>query len=89
MSEALHCVVAGRVQGVFFRQSTREQAIGLGLTGWVRNLPDGRVELMAVGERHALEALRAWLDRGPPHAVVTGVECRQVAMAPCTGFEIR
>lgn len=72
----IRCHVAGRVQGVFFRASTREQARALGLTGYARNLPDGRVEVLACGEAQALQVLRDWLAVGPPAAVVTDVQCK-------------
>jgi acylphosphatase len=70
----LHLVVSGRVQGVAFRAYTVDEARRLGLAGWVRNLPDGRVEAEAEGERPALEALLAFCRRGPPAARVEGVE---------------
>ena len=70
----LHLVVSGRVQGVFYRQSTVEVAARLGLRGFVRNLPDGRVEAVAEGERADLEALLDFCRRGPPAAEVGGVE---------------
>ena len=70
----LQVVVSGRVQGVCFRQSTADVAAGLRLSGWVRNLPDGRVEAVAEGERPALEALLAFCRRGPPAALVEDVE---------------
>ncbi len=78
----LHLVVSGRVQGVFFRQATVDEACSLGLTGWVRNRPDGRVEIVAEGSRANLEMLLAWAHRGPPAARVDQVEaswleCRQ------------
>ncbi|MBM4310946.1 MAG: acylphosphatase [Deltaproteobacteria bacterium] len=66
--------VSGRVQGVFFRAETREQAQRLGLCGWVRNLPDGRVELLAEGDAQAVRSLIAWCRTGPPHARVDRVE---------------
>jgi acylphosphatase len=66
----LHLLVSGRVQGVTFRASTTSEAQRLGLDGWVRNLPDGRVEVEAEGERGDLEALLAWCRRGPPAARV-------------------
>jgi len=66
--------VSGRVQGVFFRAETREQAQRLGLCGWVRNLPDGRVELLAEGDAQAVRSLIAWCRTGPPHARVGRVE---------------
>ena len=75
MSEtAVHAFVSGRVQGVFFRQSTRQTARRLHLLGWVRNLPDGRVEVWAQGPPTAVEALVDWLWMGPPDADVSGVE---------------
>jgi acylphosphatase len=67
----LHLVVSGRVQGVYFRQSTAEQGRALGLEGLVRNLPDGRVEVVAEGERARLEALLAFCRRGPPAVEVS------------------
>ena len=70
----VHLVVSGRVQGVFFRQSTADTARRLGLRGWVRNLPDGRVEAEAEGDRAALEALVEWCRRGPPAARVDALE---------------
>jgi len=73
-----HCLVAGRVQGVFYRASTRRKALELGLNGWVRNLPDGRVEVYACGEGAQLDILCAWLKEGPPHAEVTDVQCREI-----------
>lgn len=74
MAESYRFVVRGRVQGVFFRQSTVEQARGLGLAGWVRNREDGLVEGLASGAPDALARLRAWLQRGPPAAQVEAVE---------------
>ncbi len=71
----LHCFVSGRVQGVFFRSSTQNEASQLGLTGWVRNLPDGRVEVLAQGDSEAIEQLRSWLEVGPRHASVSDIEC--------------
>lgn len=81
--------VSGRVQGVYFRQSTREQAERLGLCGWVRNLADGRVEGMAHGEPAALEALRVWLQHGPAAARVDALEWRASEERPPAGFEVR
>jgi acylphosphatase len=67
-------VVRGRVQGVFFRAATAQEACGLGLTGWVRNRPNGTVEIRAEGPRRNLEMLLAWAHQGPPAAHVSGVE---------------
>ncbi len=65
--------VSGRVQGVFYRASTREQALALGLTGYARNLPDGAVEVLACGDAGAIEALERWLWEGPAAARVAEV----------------
>jgi len=70
----VHALVSGRVQGVWFRQSTSAKAGELGVGGWVRNLPDGRVELLAEGSRTAVEALLTWAREGPPLAEVEDVE---------------
>jgi len=67
---AARFLVSGRVQGVFFRASTREQARRLGLHGHARNLPDGRVEVVAAGADDAIDALAGWLRRGPSGARV-------------------
>lgn len=66
-------VVSGRVQGVCYRASVREKAESLGIEGWVRNLADGCVELVAAGEAIAIEDLAAWLWEGPPAASVSSV----------------
>jgi acylphosphatase len=74
-------LVSGRVQGVCFRAGTREQALALGLSGVARNLADGRVEVIACGDRQALDALERWLHRGPPAAQV-----EQVLREPCAAW---
>ena len=74
--ERVHAIIHGRVQGVFFRASTQEKAIELGLTGWVRNRADGKVEVLAEGEKEKLEKLIDWCRIGPKHAQVTDVETR-------------
>jgi acylphosphatase len=71
---ARRCLVAGRVQGVFYRASTRARAEALGVTGQARNLPDGRVEVLAYGTPQAVQALCEWLWQGPPAADVVSVE---------------
>jgi acylphosphatase len=71
---AFHALVEGRVQGVGFRYTARHEALRRNLKGWVRNLPDGSVELWAEGERRALEEYRAWLEEGPPGAWVASVK---------------
>lgn len=66
-------LVSGKVQGVYFRASTREQALALGIDGQAINLPDGGVEVLASGTPHALAALERWLRHGPPAARVDAV----------------
>jgi len=68
-----HLIIEGRVQGVFFRDSTRREAIELGLKGWVKNRFDGSVEVVAEGPREKVETLIAWCHHGPPIARVTRV----------------
>lgn len=72
--KAAHAFVSGDVQGVFFRQSTRRRARAAELDGWVRNLPDGRVEVWVQGEEGAVNQMVDWLWVGPPGATVSGVE---------------
>lgn len=75
---AARFLVSGKVQGVFFRASTREQARRLDLSGSARNLADGRVEVIVAGEGDAIEILAAWLREGPPSAKVD-----EVVRTPC------
>jgi acylphosphatase len=77
--KAVHALINGRVQGVTYRQATRSIARGLGLVGWVRNLPDGQVEVWAQGEDESVGRLVDWLWAGPPGAMVIGVESDVVA----------
>ena len=82
--------MTGRVQGVCFRASTVDEARDHGLTGWVRNLPDGAVELEAQGDDASVAALLAWCAHGPPAARVTGVAVEDLAVvADERGFETR
>lgn len=69
-----HVYVSGRVQGVFFRENTRRLAQKMGVTGWVRNLPDGRVEAVFEGEEEAVRKMIEFCKRGPPAARVDDVE---------------
>lgn len=71
--QGFHAIIAGRVQGVWFRNSTKRQALKLGLCGWVKNMADGRVELKAFGTPENLKQLETWLHKGPPLAKVTSV----------------
>lgn len=67
----LHVMVEGRVQGVYYRASTEQQAQGIGITGWVRNLPNGKVEFEAQGTEVQLSAILKWAEQGPQNAHVT------------------
>ena len=84
-----HLVVRGRVQGVNFRWSCREVADRLDLSGWVRNRPDGSVEVVAEGDESALAELVSWCSHGPVHAHVSDVEEHVEATRGEIGFEIR
>ncbi|MEM9090820.1 MAG: acylphosphatase [Cyanobacteria bacterium P01_F01_bin.53] len=81
--------ITGRVQGVGYRYSTREQATALGLVGWVRKLPDGRVEAMIQGDRTQIERMIEWFHSGPPAAKVTAVETKEQTQQQFQTFEIR
>ncbi len=82
-------LVSGRVQGVYYRASTVREATRLGLTGYARNLADGRVEVVAEGDEGHLGQLYQWCQEGPPEARVTSVEVsKEPAMGGFRGFEI-
>ena len=90
MSERAHIFVSGRVQGVFFRYSTLRKARQLGLTGWVRNLSDGRVEAVFEGEKSALQEMLAWAKEGPAFAKVQDLKISfEEACGQFSDFEIR
>jgi acylphosphatase len=86
---ARHVRVTGRVQGVFFRAWTREEAQRLGLTGWVRNCSDGSVEAHLEGERATIDQLIERLRRGPPAARVEDVQRWDVELCDFDHFEVR
>jgi acylphosphatase len=79
-------LVSGKVQGVWFRASTRQQAVALGLTGEALNLPDGRVEVIACGSNEALDALAKWLWQGPERARVDEVVSEAIPERSFQGF---
>ena len=88
--ERAHVYVSGDVQGVFFRDSTREKAQQLGLSGWVKNLPDGRVEALFEGPSQKIREMVRWCEQGPPHARVENVESEYgEAQGDLRGFEVR
>lgn len=82
----LHLLISGRVQGVWFRGFTKEYAEFNQLTGWVRNLDDGRVEAMLCGEESAVRHVEAWLSRGPELATVTDMKAEMVEYQPFDDF---
>ena len=84
--QAARFFVSGWVQGVGFRASARQQALGLGLSGYARNLADGRVEVFAQGDPADIEAFSRWLQRGPPLARVEDVQRMSAAIEETTGF---
>jgi acylphosphatase len=82
-------VVSGQVQGVFFRDTCRREAARHGVTGWVRNCPDGTVEAAFEGPEDAVAAMVAWARRGPAHAVVDDVHVFDETPEGRTGFAVR
>jgi acylphosphatase len=91
MSEriALHLVIRGRVQGVWFRESMRREAEALGVAGWVRNRSDATVEALVEGPREPVERLVRWAHRGPEAAEVTDVEQSEEPVTGLARFEKR
>jgi acylphosphatase len=87
--ERAHVYVSGQVQGVFFRESARERAERLGLAGWVKNLPDGRVEALFEGEPEKVREMIRWCEEGPPHATVEEVDAEfEAPEEDLRGFEV-
>ncbi|OPX37662.1 MAG: acylphosphatase [Desulfobacteraceae bacterium 4484_190.2] len=74
----IHLIIEGRVQGVWFRDSTRRKAVSLGVFGWVRNRPDGTVEVVAEGPEDQVKELTSWCNHGPPAAGVSQVHETQL-----------
>jgi acylphosphatase len=82
-------IVRGRVQGVWYRESCRHQALDAGVLGWVRNNDDGTVEAVLEGDADGVERVVAWMRSGPPQAVVTRVDCSQETPSGEQGFVVR
>jgi acylphosphatase len=88
--KSLTAIVSGRVQGVWFRLHTRDKAVELGVVGFVRNLPDGTVEIEARGEDGPVDALMEWARLGPPLSEVADVRIRKTAEeVEYASFEVR
>ena len=88
MSVAKRVIVSGRVQGVFFRDSCRQEANRLGVSGSAQNLPDGTVEVFAEGDQDAVNALIRWCKEGPSHAEVDSVDVSDVEPSGKSGFRV-
>ena len=84
----INCYISGTVQGVWFRASTKEQAEKLKISGWARNLPDGRVEVFACGTETQLELFYDWLKHGPQLAKVNACTRENLAWEEYAGFDI-
>lgn len=84
----IKCIVYGRVQGVWFRDTTRQRARELGLCGHARNLADGSVEVIASGEADSVKTLQDWLWQGSPMSQVSAVECQEHPPVSDTDFTI-
>jgi len=88
-AKAVRAVVRGRVQGVWYRAHTEKRARELGVVGYVRNLPDGSVEIVAEGRPSLVDSLLEWTWEGSPHCNVTAVEVEEQAVVPFTSFDTR
>jgi acylphosphatase len=77
MKKRVHITISGKVQGVFFRANTKQKADQLGLSGWVRNTPDGTVEAVFEGDAHSLDEMVRWCHHGPSLAQVQNVKVEQ------------
>lgn len=88
MISTLQIRVTGKVQGVFYRQSAKEKALSLEVTGHVRNCPDGSVEIIVSGTKEQLDELLKWCRQGPPRARVSHVEATEISAGLFDGFSI-
>ena len=90
MADAIrtHAIITGRVQGVWYRAKTQEAAERLGVSGWVRNLPDGSVEAVFEGDPQAVATVIEWCWEGPPQAIIENVSTRDEAAEGISGFQV-
>jgi acylphosphatase len=89
MLMGVHLIARGKVQGVWYRVGTREQALQLGLCGWAKNCSDGTVEIHAEGEKEILEQFISWCRKGPPAAQVSTLDIEWVESQGLNTFEVR
>lgn len=85
----LQIYVSGRVQGVFYRREASQQAKSLNITGWAKNLEDGRVEVMICGEEENIKKMEQWLKMGPRNAEVTDIQIEKLSFQSFSGFEVK
>jgi len=88
MLQTVSILITGKVQGVFYRKSARDQALTIGLTGQVRNLTDGSVQAIATGEPEQLKSFIGWCKQGPPRAVVSNVTVSELELQIFKNFEV-
>lgn len=89
MLQTVSILITGKVQGVYYRQSTKEKARELGVTGFVKNLPDGSVQVIATGTTGQLNSLAHWCKQGPARAKVDDVKMKEIPAQVFTGFTIQ
>jgi len=88
VKKTISIIISGKVQGVFYRQSTKAKASELGITGYVKNLPDGSVYVIATANAEQLAALMTWCKTGPPRAMVDTITTEELPLHPFTEFTI-
>jgi len=88
MLQTISIIIKGKVQGVYYRQTTQEKAMALGITGTARNLPDRSVKIIATGTREQLDKLLAWCRQGPSRAEVSGIETKDEELRSFPDFRI-
>ena len=86
--ETVNLLIKGKVQGVFYRASARDKAMELGITGWVKNTPDGNVEIVASGDKESLEKFIEWCHKGPSRALVSGLTMKETDTNNFSDFQI-
>lgn len=86
--KAYHLIIKGKVQGVYFRQSTKQKALELNITGWIRNTPDNTVEAFAQGDEERMQIFIAWCHEGPPAARVSEVIATEAPIDESSSFII-